>query len=405
MLYSVSMIIAVTILDVLVRGSTQPHVYTIGATSLNSQELHAPANLFQLMRDRSLIRLEELHLDAFALSLEISGSVTDTISSETTEWVENDLFQYDGKRFDIVKQLWSHVDSGSRTDSYSRIIWNGEVAITFRQPGAYVQIDDDKNLIIGECVSRYIFSSHSGHHAGDNISFWQIASDSQATTVSLDEINGELQFLIEVKDLDHGSYKAWLDPQYEFAIRRIEIRKARHHLFYGVPLAQPIVSNTAANISRDPSDWVTVEYFHSIDVAEFQRLFDRWVPVIVTLHTKRVYESGRVLESTLTEKCTSIDIESPEFTTDAFEHNIPNGSKVFMGSNASVNYQWINNQIVPVIDEATLASIDVAIGQLAIEVDAASKDISSSNWFLWLIAGGGSLLAFTVSALYWMKKS
>jgi len=146
-------------------------------------------------------------------------------------------------------------------------------------------------------------------------------------------INGFACQVIEASNNDDQHIKIWIDPAHDYHVVQTEYEDKSLVTSYG-------------------------------DV-RFEKHEGVWVPMQCTIHTKWLSLGKLVSEGTTRLKRSTIDLHPDFDAVGAFKPNLPNGTLVSILEMPGVKYVWRDGQMIPYVDDETVASIDSTAATLA----------------------------------------
>lgn len=262
-------------------------------------------------------------------------------------------FRQKGEVFDIIDKSFLPQDDGTLQElSNSRLIWDGKKFLYRRQKVGYNLkarlATKSKNMesIAWRSHAPYLYGvlDYGTQHYAELL----LESSNLKIRSEQEEVDGALCYVVE-GNTSNGHFTVWIDANNGFRYRKaIVLNKYDPPLDMGS--GQAIVSRTS-EISGVKIDSI------------------EGVPVI-TKSSKVVhnlYSDGRVEDDVLEAKRLNVKWNPNFEAVGAFEMDIPDGTRVahmdFQGK--GVKFQWLNGEVVTMLEDDALEAIDEAVAQLA----------------------------------------
>jgi len=199
----------------------------------------------------------------------------------------------------------------------------------------------------GEKVSNRISSKIGlgrvleGYVAYDNRNLVELLSDKTSSMhyKGLEDIDGSKCHVLEVTIQNYGSYTLWLDPQYHHLPRKVFVTKKGKDIYGGTPVSDlKLAHGQLAEVS------------YVMDSVKFKHFDGVLLPVACKTTLIWKYTSGETAEWHGEHERLSIDLKPDFEALNAFEPNIPDGTRInhqdFVGKN--IRFEWRNGKVVPV---------------------------------------------------------
>ncbi len=238
---------------------------------------------------------------------------------------KNRAFYYDSKRKDRVPQM-----------------------VTFWSDGEKVFDRMSKQIGMGRALEGYV--------AYDHISLMELLSDKTSSLhyKGLEHIDGSECYVLEATIKNYGSYTLWLDPQHNYLPRKVSVIKKGKDIYGATPVSDlKLAHGQLAEIS------------YVMDSVKFKHFDGLLIPVACKTSLIWKYSSGETAEWHGEHERLSIDLKPDFETLNAFEPNIPDGTRInhqgFVGKN--IRFEWRNGEVVPVVTQL-LSLMDKSLPEL-----------------------------------------
>jgi len=190
-----------------------------------------------------------------------------------------------------------------------------------------------KNIGIGGALEGYV--------AYDNRNLVELLSD-KASSIhykGLEDIDGSKCHVLEVTIQNYGSYTLWLDPQHHHLPRKVYVTKKGKDIYGGTPVSElKLAHGSLAEVS------------YVMDSIKFKDFDGLLLPVACKTTLIWKYTSGETAEWHGEHERLSIDLKPDFEALNAFEPDIPDGTRInhqdFVGEN--IQFEWRNGKVVPV---------------------------------------------------------
>ena len=345
---------------------------------------YAPAEQFTPLQLLQKYKINRAGLQTHITKSEQLSELRDTAYGDKPKWSRTIYeFRTDGKRVDIIINRsfrLSSPDSESlpKNTSHQRMIWDGHnwFSCTYGDfPGEPPAIgfiskkEEKKNSFI---PLGYGGSSLDGTFFGDQQSVETILS--QASDISLRpqmEAVNEVDCYVIKASTPYGKYDLWIDPQHGYNIARARVYKSGNDILNGKPISKYSKSKAEMrDLQRQYKGKLPggiEKFFFSLDIVEFQKIANVWVPTEGNYQHTIKYVDGRVKTEKRLHKRTHID-PTPDFEAiSAFVPDIPDGARITLDDVPSISFEWREGKLVPNIDEDVEAQLDEMAEKLMAE--------------------------------------
>ncbi len=323
--------------------------------------LAAYANSLAVMRTRVRFKAETIRvLEGFHYSVPKKDSMVGDVRRE-------------GTRLDILDTSMTFKNTEDTTPSGT---WQNRGVVTNEsmfsghpadQPPDSVTISSDTGRdylrITGLLMEGIVLD---GMIVGDNgLSLPEVMKKGTSLRLreKMENVDGHNTYVIEA-GTPYGEHVLWVDPEYNFNPRRIEVRKSGTDLLDDVPLA-------TAPSYIGPTDAPMAQTEIVVDSIELTRVGDVCIPTAARIVDSTLYADGRKGVKRASHKRSEIDF-NPDFNAiHAFVMDVPNGTNVYFNDirgTGGLRYQWQNGKVVAKVDDKVLDALNSEVESLKHEM-------------------------------------
>lgn len=207
-----------------------------------------------------------------------------------------------------------------------------------------------------------------GYLDGDQKPVASILKDSLRVTLQdqMEEVGGFACYVVEGKT-DHGAYKIWIDPEYNYRIRKSVVHKEPGDMYFGKPIPKDA-----------PEDrWATATLHMDISDVKLEKIGDHFIPTAETRTATRMAPDGSKYRGRMVVKRSKVDLHPDFEKLGAFVMDgIPEGTRVNNSDPESYGYEyeWRDGKVVPVGDGGTIFGRIQLTGDVDLDTILAGKN-------------------------------
>ncbi len=298
-------------------------------------------------------RTEAIFPDRFVIKSETLVDGTDTAyGSDSSRVRVVSEFRKDGPRIDLAsEEIWLQLPAPERTESEEeprkytrRVIWDGNRYVEAGGKWAFIS-EEERRKDICEARADQTGFLH-GILPGDDEPLKTILTRNSAIELrpQTERVNGADCHVLDTVT-PHGRYRLWIAPEYGYHITKVEASKSGDDIAGGRPLS------SYGNPERLPGYKGTfpakpLEIILSLDVVEFRKFGDVWIPTKGTYRRTKRHIDGRIITATKECRVTHVDLDPDFQAVGAFVPDIPDGTTVTVDGDERTAYRWSNGKPV-----------------------------------------------------------
>ena len=309
--------------------------------------------MYQEAMEKSLFNREK---SAFKAEIEYTEKKPAGYEIRCDSVTQKCLFLHDRDRMDICSENTAFKDGSITEERKSQYLLGKEygyqISHKIGEPTKNIWAfkKDRVTNAIG-CIGTNAYLE--GYSPGDSmLSFWEILKETKDLTLrnEMETIDGHRTYVLEAKTRSLGEYSLWIDPNCDFNVRRLMIRKTGKDLMGNKPLNSPPLKG--GNPAAGPQmHFPTIECIITLDAVKIDKIENIFVPVGGTLDIVTTYSNGEQIFAHDICKRYEIDL-NPDFNKfeNAFVLDAPNGTTVEYADllHTGVRYIWQDGKIIPI---------------------------------------------------------
>lgn len=262
----------------------------------------------------------------------------------------------DGNRNKTIESSWGNMNPKNsivKKDeaAYTSQLWDGGNGYSYMRESGY---DDGHLTIVNPGDGDYKIGDMdftkgatngriSGIHWGDDEKIDQMISKSKDIHVrnEMETLHGNKCYVIEASIKGKGNYKIWIDPEHDYHIGRIEVKRSAGDSIWTNKLHEGDYSNEVS------------------EVLEYEKIGEKWYPKKCKLTVEKQYYGIPTTE----ERATTYEMVTFNPDHDKLgsflPDDIPNGTETRLRAfppNMVLN--WQDGELIPKVDKSAVDQID-----------------------------------------------
>jgi len=278
---------------------------------------------------------------------------------------------FDGNRIRFRNHLWGNFAVGRDNipedkAQYQSFLWDGKdyfqyskSPISTAMPHGIVKIEHSRKYTEKLVRRGYSGAALLGFSHGDDERIDSVLRKADIIDVEseLEPIAGSSCYVINATT-PYGKYRVWLDPEHDYNIAKMEVKKDTGDLMFGHSMSGK------------------AKFSGSVENIRFEKINEVWVPIEADIKISRTFSDDNFYQSVSHHKRTEVSL-NPDFESLGLfaPDDIENGAEVLLLDVAGISYTWQDGELIPNVDEATISELD----KMAAEIMAEAKDNSDTN--------------------------